>query len=113
MANIQHNGGLPILTSEVGFSQVKYFETTVGGTAFTLSIDPPAKRLILRNTDSTDGVFLRIDGEEATTSVSAIPGDNIKIGPQGIFTMDFDSLSTISIISSGTAVVEGILGFKG
>lgn len=113
MAHINHNSGLITLTSEVGFSLVKYFELTATGVAQTITISPPAKHLIIRNTSSSDNLFIRIDGEEASTEVGIIPGDNIKIGPQGIFTMGFDSLSSLSMVSSGLSPVEGILGFKG
>lgn len=113
MANLSHNGGLPNLVSEIGFSLVKYFETTLTVSPQTLTIDPPAKRLILRNTDDNENVFIRVDGQVVSATIGAVPGDNIKIGPGGIFTMDFDSLHSLSMVSSGSAVVEGILGFKG
>lgn len=113
MAHINHNSGIIALTSEVGFSLVKYFELTATGVAQTLTISPPAKRLIIRNADDTNNLFICIDGQEASTVVGPIPGSNIKIGPAGIFTMDFDSLSSLSMISDGAAVAEGILGFKG
>ncbi|MBD3260332.1 MAG: hypothetical protein GF334_01420 [Candidatus Altiarchaeales archaeon] len=113
MARLNHEGGLPELVSEIGFSSVKYFETSVGSTPYTLSIDPPAKRIILRNTSSSDDVFLRLDGEEASNNVGALPGDNIKISPQAVFSIDYDTISTLSVVASGTASVEGILGFKG
>lgn len=113
MANIIHKGGLPNLFSEIGFTDVKYFETEIGGSAVTISINPPATRLILRNTSSSDDLFLRVDGEEAGTDVGIVPGDNIKVGANGIFTMDFDTLSSVSLVASGTVAVEGILGFKG
>lgn len=113
MAHINHNAGLITLTSEVGFSLVKYFELTATGTPQTLTIDPPAKRLIIRNADDTNNLFIRIDGGEASTSIGPIPGNNIKIAPSGVFTMDFDSLSSLSMVSNGSVLVEGILGFKG
>lgn len=113
MSNISHRGGLPELFSEVGFSNVKYFETTVSGTPFTLDIDPPASRIIIRNTSTLEPVFLRLDGQEATTDVGSVPTNNIKVGEQGTFSMDFDSVETVSLVSSGTVFVEGVLGFKG
>lgn len=113
MANIRHNGGLPELVSEAGFSNVKYFETTITATPTTLSVAPPARRVIVRNRSGAQDVYLRLDGDIASTAVSVVPGDNIKIGPGSIFNMDFDSIDTISLVSSGTVFIEGVLGFKG
>ena len=49
-----------------------------------------------------------------TTSVSSIPGDDIKIVEECTFSMDFDTLTSISFITTGPNVlVEGILGWKG
>lgn len=114
MANIAHKGGLPNLVSEIGFDLVKYFEGNITGSAHTLTINPPAKRLILRNKSLTDSVYLNVSGNPADTSVGLVPGDNIKIDGQGVFIMDFDSLASVSLITDGPSVtVEGILGWKG
>ena len=113
MANIPHKGGLPDLFSEIGFSDVKYFETTVSGSPTTIDIDPPASRIIIRNKSTLKPVFLRLDGQEASQDVEVIPGNNIKIGEQGTFSMDFDAINTVSLVASGTLSIEGILGFKG
>jgi len=113
MSNIRHNGGLPEVVSEAGFSNVKYFESNVTSTATTLGISPPARRVVVRNRSGTQDVYLRLDGEVATTAVGLPPSDNIKISPGSTFTMDFDSISTVSLVSSGTVFIEGLLGFKG
>jgi len=114
MANIAHKGGLPGLISEIGFDVVKYFEGTITGTAFTLSIDPPAKRVIIRNTDTTTPVYLNVNGGIAVASASLTPDDNVKIPADAVFTMDFDSVSQLSLITSGPPVfIEGTLGWKG
>ena len=114
MSNIPHKGGLPELFSEVGFSQVKYFEGTISSTATTIDLNPPCKRVVIRNTSATLPVYLRVDGDEAVASSGLIPGDNIKVAALGIFIMDFDSVHSVSLITaSGTCFVEGILGFKG
>ena len=113
-AQMKHGGGLVDAILELGFDNVKYFEITATGAAQTLSISPPAKRLTLRNSHASADVYFNITGTAATTSVSAIPGDDIKLGPSFVFTMDFDNLTTISFITGGTSVlVEGILGWKG
>ena len=114
MATIAHSGGLVEAVLELGFDAVKYFEITANGTAQTLSISPPARRLTLRNASTTTPFYFNITGTDATTTVSSTPGDNIKLGPECTFTMDFDILTSISFITSGTNVlVEGILGWKG
>ena len=111
---ISHAGGLVDAVLELGFDNVKYFEIIATGTAQELSLSPPAKRLTLRNTHETADFYFNITGTAATTVVSAIPGDNIKLGPLCIFTMDFDNLTTISFITGGTSItIEGILGWKG
>ena len=113
MAKLKHNGGLVEAVIELGFDNVKYFEGTITGVASGFTIDPPARRLIIINTDGSDNIFLRINGSPATTVVSFTPGDNVKIRPGGTFTMDFDTLAEISLITDGTsATVEGIIGFK-
>ena len=113
MAKMKHSGGLVEAVIELGFDNVKYFEGTITGTASGFTISPPARRLIIRNLDTSQVVFLRINASPATTSVSFIPGDDIKIRAGGIFTMDFDSLTEISLITEGPSVaVEGIIGFK-
>ncbi len=113
MAQMMHNGGIVEAVLELGFDAVKYFEITASGTAQMLSISPPAKRIILLNSDSSTAVYFNITGTAATTSVSSVPGDNIKIGPGCTFSMDFDSVSQISFITTSAGVsVEGILGWK-
>jgi len=114
LSNILHKGGLPELFAEVGFSIVKYFEGTISSAATTIDLDPPCKRVVIRNTNETDPVYFRVDGQDAVASVGIIPGDNIKVPPLGIFIMDFDTVHSVSLITaSGTVFVEGILGFKG
>jgi hypothetical protein len=114
---MRHSGGLVDVVLELGFDQVRYFEGDITGTATGFTISPPARRITVINQDSTNDVFLRInppDGEVAETTVGFTPGDNIKIGPGCNFTMDFDSLSEISLVTEGaTVAVEGILGWKG
>ena len=114
MAKLQHHGGLIEAVLELGFDAVKYFEITANGTAQTLTLSPPARRLTLHNTHASDSVYFNIMGTDATTVVSSTPGDNIKLGPKCIFSMDFDTLTSISFITAGTDVlVEGTLGWKG
>ncbi len=111
---ISHNGGLVDAILELGFDAVKYFEITANGTAQKLTIGPPARRLTLRNADTSDPFYFNITGSDATTIVSSTPGDNIKLGPECIFTMDFDTLTCVSFVTGGnTVLVEGILGWKG
>ena len=111
---MHHNAGLVDVVSEVGFDAVKYFEMDATSTAQMLSITPPAKRLTLRNTSTTEDIYFNILGDDAVASASSIPGDNIKLGPGCTFTMDFDTLTNVSIVSGGgTASVEGWLGWKG
>jgi len=111
--SIIHNGGLPTLVSEIGFEVVKYFEGTISGT-LTMTLDPPARRLVLRNTDTANSVFLDVNGGVASTATSLVPGDNIRIPAQAIFTMDFDALRQISMATGAVSVfVEGTLGYKG
>ena len=114
MSNMLHKGGLPELFSEVGFSQVKYFEGTISSTATTIDLNPPCKRVVIRNTSASISVYVRVDGQIAASTASIIPGDNIKVAALGIFVMDFDTVHSVSLITaSGTVFVEGILGFKG
>ena len=111
---IAHNGGLVDAILELGFDAVKYFEITANGTAQKLTISPPARRLTLRNDSTTDPFYFNVTGSDATTSVSSTPGDDIKLGPECIFSMDFDTLTCVSFITKGPSVlVEGILGWKG
>ncbi len=113
-SQIAHSGGLVDVVLELGFDAVKYFEITANGGAQLLTISPPARRLTLRNADTNNPFYFNITGEDATTVVSSIPGDNIKLGPECIFTMDFDTLTAVSFITAGSDVlVEGIIGFKG
>lgn len=114
MAEIRHNGGIVSAIIELGFDAVKYFEITATSSAQKLTISPPARRLILRNTSDNDAVYFNITGDDAAASVSSTPGDNIKIDAGCTFTMDFDTLTDISFITEGASVlVEGILGWKG
>jgi hypothetical protein len=113
MAQIKHNGGIVEAVSELGFDQVKYFEGTIGNTATGFVIDPPARRIVLNNKSTTEDVYLRINGSPAVASAGFAPGDDIKICPGGTFSMDFDAIQEISMISPATADVEGVLGFKG
>ena len=111
---IAHSRGLVDAIIELGFDAVKYFEINATGTAQKLTIDPPARRLTLRNASTTDAVYFNVTGSDATTAVSSTPGDNIKLGPECIFSLDFDILTDISFITTGSSVlVEGILGWKG
>ncbi len=114
MAHLKHSGGIVDVVLELGFDNVKYFEGTMTGAAQGFTISPPARRLTISNKDAAVAVFLRINGSPATASVSFVPGDDIKIGGGCIFTMDFDSLNEISLITAGASVaVEGVLGWKG
>jgi len=113
MAKLQHSGGLVEAVLELGFDGVKYFEGTITDTASGFTISPPARRLTILNKSTTDAVFLRVNGSPATTSVSFTPGDNIKIGPECSFNMDFDTLGEISFVTNGASVdIEGLIGFK-
>ncbi len=114
MAKIQHSGGLIETIIELGFDAIKYFEITANGTAQLLTLSPPARRLTLHNTHASDSFYFNITGTDATTAVSSTPGDNIKLGPKCVFSMDFDTLTSISFITAGIdIVVEGTLGWKG
>lgn len=114
MAQLKHNNGIVEVVIELGFDLVKYFEFSATGTASSLNIGTPARRLTLRNSSESDDVYFNITGNPATTTVGPVPGDNIKLGPGCTFTMDFDVLTAISFITTGaTVVVEGILGWKG
>lgn len=115
MAHLKHSGGIVEGVLELGFDQVKYFEGTITNTASGFSINPPARRLILNNRAASGNVYLRIDGDTAQPTASFTPGDNIKVGPGCSFAMDFDSLTSISLVSDspGGVSVEGLLGFKG
>ncbi len=114
MSTIQHSGGLIETIIELGFDAVKYFEITASGTAQTLSLSPPARRLTLHNTHASDSFYFNITGSNATTAVGSTPGDNIKLGPKCVFSIDFDTLISISFITAGTEVlVEGTLAWKG
>ena len=114
MAKLKHNGGIVEAVIELGFDAVKYFEIGASGTAQSISISPPARRLTLRNPSTTDDLYFTVNGDTATTVVSSTPGDNLKLGPGCIFELDFDSLTNISFITTGSAVTaEGHLGWKG
>lgn len=115
MAKIQHSGGLVEAVLELGFDMVKYFEGTMNGTAQSISnIDPPARRLTIRNTSLTDDVYVNVTGNPATASAGFALGDNIKIGPGCTWSMDFDTLTDVSLITSGADVdIEGVIGWKG
>lgn len=112
---IAHSGGLVDAVLELGFDQVKYFEGVVAASASGFTITPPAKRVVVENLDADNPVYLRINGGSATTSVSFVPGDDIKIQPSCSFSMDFDSVTELSFIANtGNAVsITGLLGFKG
>ncbi len=115
MARLQHSGGLVEVILELGFDQVKYFELSANGVAQSITMNPPARRLTLRNTaDAGTPIYFNVTGDDATTVVSAVPGDNIKIDGGCVFELDFDSLSNISFITEGpTVTIEGHLGWKG
>lgn len=114
MANVKHSGGVVEAIVELGFDAVKYFEMSVTGTAQTISMSPPSRRLVLKNTSGTDAIYFNVTGSTATTTVGATPGDNIKLGPGCSFEMDFDALFSVSLVSAGASVtVEGVLGWKG
>ena len=115
MAKMQHSGGLVEAVLELGFDMVKYFEGAIGSTPQSIAnISPPARRLTLRNTDEDNPVYLNVTGDDAAASASFAPGDNIKIGAGCTFSMDFDFLTNISLVTAGPNVmVEGTLGWKG
>lgn len=114
MAQLKHSGGIVDVVLELGFDQVKYFEGDITGTASGFTINPPARRLQLTNRSESDDVFFRVNGSTATTDVGLVPGDNIKLGPGCSFTMDYDILTEISLVTAGaTVAVEGLLGWKG
>ena len=114
MAKIEHSGGLVEAVLELGFDQVKYFEGDITDTATGFTITPPARRLQLTNRSESDDVFFRVNGSTATTDVGFVPGDNIKLGPGCSFTMDYDILTELSLVTAGATVpVEGLLGWKG
>ena len=114
MAELKHNGGIVEVMLELGFDAVKYFEGTITSTPQKISISPPARRLTLLNKDTTNPVYINITGADASSSVSLIPGDNLKIGAGCEFEMDFDILESVSLVTAGTNVeVEGFLGWKG
>jgi hypothetical protein len=111
---IAHNGGLVDGVLELGFDAVKYFEITANSAAQKISWTPPARRLTLRNASETDDLYFNVTGDDAAASASSTPGDNIKLGPLCVFTMDFDTLDCVSLITAGgNVVVEGIIGWKG
>jgi hypothetical protein len=114
MAKLHHSGGLIDVIIELGFDEVKYFQGAVSGTASGFDISPPARRVTVMNTSDDDNVFVRINGGDATTSVGFTPGDDIKVGPGCTFSMDYDVLTELSFITSGSAVnIEGLIGWKG
>lgn len=113
MANIKHNSGLPELMSEIGFDTVKYFGGAITSTAHTFTINPPAKRLIIRNAGSTTALFIRVNDGAAQVIESLTPGEDIKVSAGCTFNMDYDTINQLSLVSSGTTTVEGILGWKG
>jgi hypothetical protein len=111
---IKHNGGLVDAVLELGFDAVKYFEISATGVAQMLTISPPARRLTLRNASTSVPAYFNITGDDAVAAASSTPGDNIKLGPECTFEMDFDTLKNISFITGGgTALIEGWLGWKG
>lgn len=111
---ISHNGGLVDAVLELGFDQVKYFEGTVSGVANGFTINPPARRIQVTNKDASNDLYFRINGSPASTAVSFIPGDNIKLEPGCTFTMDYDTLDEVSFITPGSGIqIAGLLGWKG
>lgn len=111
---LSHNGGLVDVVLELGFDEVKYFEGQITGTATGFTISPPARRITLLNRSETDDLYLRVNGGTATTTVGFVPGDDIKIGPGCSFTMDYDAITEISLVTAGGIVqAEGLLGWKG
>ncbi len=114
MAQLKHSGGIVEAVIELGFDTVKYFELVASGTSQTLTISPPARRLTVRNTSSTQPFYFNVTGGAATTAIGPIPGDDIKVPTDCTFTMDFDTLTSLAVITSGTSVtIEGTLGWKG
>ena len=114
MAEIKHNGGIVEAVLELGFDQVKYFEGEITGTASGFTINPPARRLQLTNRSDSNDVYFSVNGTTATPVVGFVPGDNIKLGPGCSFTMDYDILTELSLVTGGSTVdVEGLLGWKG
>jgi hypothetical protein len=111
---IAHSGGLVDAVLELGFDQVKYFEGAITGTASGFTIGTPARRLQLTNKDTNNDVYFRVNSSPATTTVGFVPGDDIKLGPGCSFALDYDALTEISFITTGSTVqVEGLLGWKG
>jgi hypothetical protein len=114
MAGLKHSGGIVEVGLELGFDQVKYFEGEITDTASGFTINPPARRLQLTNRSTTDDVYFSVNGTTAEPIVGFVPGDNIKLGPGCSFTMDYDILTEISLVTAGATVsVEGLLGWKG
>ncbi len=112
--SLKHNGGIVDVMFELGFDVVKYFEGTITSTPQKISISPPARRLTIINKDTNNPVYINITGADASSSVSLMPGDNLKIGAGGEFEMDFDVLECVSLVTAGADVeVEGLLGWKG
>ncbi len=112
---MKHSGGLNQLVVELGFDQVKYFEVVASDTAQTITFNESARRLHIKNAETSGGtdVFISITGT-AVASASSSPGNNIRVRAGCTFTMDFDAFTCVSVITeSGTAQVDGLLGFKG
>lgn len=115
MASIAHSGGIVDAVLELGFDLVKYFENSITDTAVGFTISSPARRIVVENFSTTNPVYLRINNSPATTVVGFTPGDNIKIKAGCTFSMDFDSITEISLVAdTGISVdIGGLLGFKG
>ncbi|KKM24009.1 hypothetical protein LCGC14_1609480 [marine sediment metagenome] len=114
MAELKHSGGIIDVVLELGFDQVKYFEGDITSTASGFTINPPARRLQLTNRSDSNDVYFSVNGTTATPVVEFVPGDNIKLGPGCSFTMDYDILTELSLVTAGaTVAVEGLLGWKG
>ncbi len=114
MAEIKHSGGIVEVVLELGFDQVKYFEGDITGTASGFTISPPARRLQLTNRSDSNDVYFSVNGTTASPVVGFVPGDNIKLGPLCSFTMDYDILTELSLVTAGaTVAVDGLLGWKG
>jgi len=112
---ISHSGGLVDAVIELGFDQVKYFEGSVTDTATGFNISPPARRIVLENSNTTGSMFLRVNDSPATSNVSFTPGDDVRIQPGCTYTMDYDAIHSISMVAESGVTVDakGLLGFKG
>ena len=114
MAALKHNGGIVEAVLELGFDQVRYFEGDITGTATGFTIDPPARRIQLTNRSSSEDLYFIINDSPATPSAGFVPSNDIKLRPGCTFTMDYDIITEISLVTTGATVpVEGLFGWKG